>query len=69
MAPETDPARRTRRHRTDWMALLSGLLFIVSGILFISVPDLEPLVMLPVVLGGLGLAGLVSILARAVRRQ
>ncbi|MEV8633362.1 hypothetical protein AB0395_17045 [Streptosporangium sp. NPDC051023] len=69
MRPETDPAVRGRWHRTDWMALLSGLLFIVSGILFISLPDIEPLVMLPVILGGLGVAGLAAILARAFRRR
>ena len=69
MRPESDPAVRGRTHRTDWMALLSGLLFVVSGILFIALPGVEPLVMLPVILGGLGLAGLVSILARAVRRR
>ncbi|MFF0574023.1 hypothetical protein ACFY19_25785 [Streptosporangium saharense] len=68
MRPDNEPAVRRRVHRTDWMALLTGLLFIVTGILFIAIPDLEPLVMLPVILGGLGLAGLAAILARAVRR-
>ncbi|MFD0889048.1 hypothetical protein ACFQ08_31330 [Streptosporangium algeriense] len=68
MRPDNEPEVRRRVHRTDWMALLSGLLFIVTGILFITLPDIEPLVMLPVVLGGLGLAGLAAILARAVRR-
>ncbi|MER7207178.1 hypothetical protein [Streptosporangium sp. NPDC000239] len=68
MRPDNEPEVRRRVHRTDWMALLSGLLFIVTGILFITLPDIEPLVMLPVVLGGLGLAGFAAILARAVRR-
>ena len=69
MRPESEPAVRRRRHRTDWMALLSGLLFIGSGIVFISLPSVEPLVMLPLLLGGLGMAGLVAIFARAIRRR
>ncbi|MFF5210817.1 hypothetical protein [Streptosporangium sp. NPDC000396] len=68
MRPETGRIDRNGRHRTDWMALLSGLLFVAAGIVFISRPGIEPLIMLPLILGGLGLAGLVSILARAFRR-
>ncbi|MEV7005613.1 hypothetical protein [Streptosporangium sp. NPDC051022] len=67
--PENDRARRARGHRTDWMALFSGLLFLVSGIIFVSVPDVEATIMLPVLLGGLGLAGLVAILGKVVRRR
>ncbi|GAA2891752.1 hypothetical protein GCM10010517_56140 [Streptosporangium fragile] len=64
------PARPERRllHRTDWMALLSGVLFIGVGIVFVNAPSIEPLAMLPVVVSGLGLAGLVAILVKAVRR-
>ncbi|MBG0827887.1 hypothetical protein HS041_08925 [Planomonospora sp. ID67723] len=65
---ETGPAVRSRWHRTDWMALLSGALFITVGILFIAVPELNPVVMLPVVLGGLAFAGFIAIIARSVRR-
>ncbi|WP_433251790.1 hypothetical protein ACQPYK_06640 [Streptosporangium sp. CA-135522] len=68
MRPEIDRTGRGRWHRTDWMALLSGMLFIAVGIVFISRPSIEPMVMIPVVLGGLGFAGLVAILVRAVRR-
>ncbi|GAA3136278.1 hypothetical protein GCM10010466_28840 [Planomonospora alba] len=74
MRPETRPEARSeqdrpsRWHRTDWMALLSGLLFVTVGILYLSVPDLHPGVMLPVVLGGLACAGLIAVLSRAIRR-
>lgn len=69
MRPESGPpARRTLRHRTDWMALLSGLLFIGAGAVFIGMPNVEPVIMLPVVLVGLGVAGMIAILARAIRR-
>jgi hypothetical protein len=50
------------------MALLSGVLFIAVGTVLISRPDIEPVIMIPVVLCGLGFAGLVAILVRAVRR-
>jgi uncharacterized membrane protein HdeD (DUF308 family) len=66
--PELDRTNRGRLHRTDWMAMLSGLLFIAVGIVFISRPTVESLVMLPIVLCGLGFAGLVAILARVIRR-
>jgi uncharacterized membrane protein HdeD (DUF308 family) len=59
---------RGRWHRTDWMALLSGVLFVTVGILFITVPDLGPVIMLPVVLGGLAFAGFITIIARSIRR-
>jgi uncharacterized membrane protein HdeD (DUF308 family) len=66
--PEVDRTNRGRLHRTDWMAMLSGLLFIAVGIVFISQPTVESLVMLPIILCGLGFAGLVAILVRAIRR-
>ncbi|GIH75726.1 hypothetical protein [Planobispora longispora] len=59
---------RSRWHRTDWMALLSGALFITAGVLFIAAPELGPLVMLPLVVGGLAGAGFVAIVIRAIRR-
>ncbi|SFI12665.1 hypothetical protein SAMN05216275_101267 [Streptosporangium canum] len=69
MRPEVDrTTERGRLHRTDWMALLSGVLFIAVGTVLISRPDIEPVIMIPVVLCGLGFAGLVAILVRAVRR-
>ncbi|MDP9846660.1 hypothetical protein [Streptosporangium lutulentum] len=68
MRPDLERTGRGRLHRTDWMALLSGILFIGVGIVFINRPDIESLIMIPIVLGGLGLAGLVAILARVIRR-
>ncbi|MFC4057861.1 hypothetical protein ACFOWE_06120 [Planomonospora corallina] len=74
MRPEVRPDARSDRerlsrwHRTDWMALLSGVLFVTVGILYLSVPDLPADVMLPVVLGGLACAGFVAVLSRAIRR-
>ena len=68
MRPEIDRTNRGRLHRTDWMAMLSGLLFIAVGIVFINQPTVESLVMLPIILCGLGFAGLVAILVRAIRR-
>lgn len=68
MRPDIDRPGRGRLHRTDWMALLSGMLFIAVGIIFISRPAVDSLVMLPIILCGLGFAGLVAILARAIRR-
>ncbi|WP_336213058.1 hypothetical protein [Nonomuraea sp. LPB2021202275-12-8] len=62
-----DLDRPRRLHRTDWMALLSGILFIVLGILVLTRSITDPLVLLPVTVVGLGFAGLVSILARVIR--
>jgi uncharacterized membrane protein HdeD (DUF308 family) len=66
--PEIDRTNRGRLHRTDWMAMLSGMLFIAVGIVFVSRSAVESLVMLPIILCGLGFAGLVAILVRAIRR-
>lgn len=49
------------------MALLSGLLFLVLGILLTAGAITDWLVLLPFVVVGLGFAGLVAIVARAVR--
>ncbi|MEU9835520.1 hypothetical protein AB0D67_28635 [Streptosporangium sp. NPDC048047] len=68
MRPEVERPRRGRVHRTDWMALLSGMIFIAAGVVLIGRPSIEPLIMLPAVLGGLGVAGLITILARLIRR-
>ena len=68
MRPDIDRPGRGRLHRTDWMALLSGMLFIAAGIIFVNQPTVDSLVMLPIMLCGLGFAGLVAILARVIRR-
>ena len=68
MLPDHDRTEHRRVHRTDWMALLSGLLFIAAGVVFIIRPSIQPLVMFTVLVSGLGFAGLVSILVRAIRR-
>ncbi|WP_329090163.1 MULTISPECIES: hypothetical protein [unclassified Streptosporangium] len=68
MRPDIDRTERRRVHRTDWMALLSGVVFIAAGIVFISDPSIPPLVMIIILVGGLGFAGLVAILVKTVRR-
>lgn len=68
MRPDIDRTERRRVHRTDWMALLSGVVFIAVGIVFISDPSIPPLVMIIILVGGLGFAGLVAILVKTVRR-
>ncbi|MBB6350539.1 hypothetical protein ACWGH8_12350 [Nonomuraea muscovyensis] len=66
-APGAAPDRRRRTHRTDWMALLSGLLFVVLGILVLTRSITDPLVLSGLVVMGLGFAGLVAVIARVVR--
>ncbi|NRQ34913.1 hypothetical protein HII36_24225 [Nonomuraea sp. NN258] len=61
--------RPRRLHRTDWMALLSGVLFVVLGILILTRSITDALVLIPVTVVGLGFAGLVSIFARMIRRK
>lgn len=60
--------RPRRLHRTDWMALLSGVLFVVLGILVVTRAITDWLVLAGVMMLGLAFAGLVAIIARAVRR-
>ncbi len=57
------------RHGTDWLALLSGLLFIGIGIRYLDPDRPDPLVIVPILLVGLGFAGFVAIIAKAVRRR
>ncbi|TMR10554.1 hypothetical protein ETD86_39130 [Nonomuraea turkmeniaca] len=59
--------RPRQLHRTDWMALLSGVLFVVLGILVVTRAITDWLVLSGVLVLGLALAGLVAIIARAVR--
>ncbi|MDX3106404.1 hypothetical protein ACIBO5_04865 [Nonomuraea angiospora] len=59
--------RPRRLHRTDWMALLSGVLFVVLGILIVTRAITDPLVLIGVLVLGLAFAGLVAIIARVVR--
>ncbi|MEV4801837.1 hypothetical protein AB0K18_17640 [Nonomuraea sp. NPDC049421] len=59
--------RPRRLHRTDWMALLSGVLFIVLGILTVTRAITDPLVLMGVLVLGLAFAGLVAIIARVFR--
>ncbi|MFI6733634.1 hypothetical protein ACIBI9_11960 [Nonomuraea sp. NPDC050451] len=65
MPREVDKPRRL--HRTDWMALLSGVLFVVLGILIVTRAITDPLVLTGVLVLGLAFAGLVAIIARVVR--
>jgi hypothetical protein len=50
------------------MALLCGLLFIGVGITYMAAPAADAVVMTPVVVGGLGFAAFVAIIAKAIRR-
>ncbi|MCA2224378.1 hypothetical protein [Nonomuraea aurantiaca] len=65
MPREVDKPRRV--HRTDWMALLSGTLFVVLGILLLTRAITDPLVLVSLVIIGLGFAGLVAVIARVIR--
>ncbi|GLW05521.1 hypothetical protein Misp01_06510 [Microtetraspora sp. NBRC 13810] len=67
---ESREERPRRVHRTDWMALLSGILFIVLGIGFVGGDIGDPLTTaLPALVAGLGLAGFVAVIARVTRRK
>ncbi|SDH50379.1 hypothetical protein SAMN05421505_11728 [Sinosporangium album] len=66
-APTEGRRERRMRHRTDWMALLSGLLFISMGVAYITGSATDAYQMVPVLVAGLGFAGLVAIIARVVR--
>ncbi|MBE3013780.1 hypothetical protein IL992_32040 [Microbispora sp. NEAU-D428] len=68
MRPESKPERPRRVHRTDWMALLCGLLFIGMGVRYLTGPDPDAVIMAPILVGGLGFAAFVAILAKAIRR-
>jgi uncharacterized membrane protein HdeD (DUF308 family) len=59
--------RPRRLHRTDWMALLSGALFVVLGILVVSGEIRDALVLVGMTVVGLAFAGMVAIIARVVR--
>jgi uncharacterized membrane protein HdeD (DUF308 family) len=54
-------------HRTDWMALLSGVLFVVLGILVVSGVVKDALTVIGLTVVGLAFAGMVAIIARVVR--
>jgi len=64
---DPDGERRSLRHRTDWLSLLGGLLFIGMGIRFIAGPPIDPVTMLAVLLTGLAFAGLVAVIVTAAR--
>lgn len=66
-SPDRRAERPRRVHRTDWMALLSGLLFIGIGIRYLAGPVPDPVVMAPVLIGGLGFAAFVAILVKILR--
>lgn len=65
MAREVERVRRV--HRTDWMALLSGVLFVVLGILVVSGEVRDALAVVGLTVVGLAFAGMVAIIARVVR--
>ncbi|GII66449.1 hypothetical protein Skr01_65340 [Sphaerisporangium krabiense] len=57
------------RHRTDWLSLLCGLLFVGIGVLYLTGTAPDMAVMALVLVAGLGLAGFVAVLAKAVRKR
>ncbi|MFC4590532.1 hypothetical protein [Sphaerisporangium corydalis] len=57
------------RHRTDWLSLLAGLLFIGIGIRYLVRPEPDTLIMALVLVFGIGFAGFVGIIAKAVRKR
>ncbi|MGN9836618.1 hypothetical protein ACTMTI_00715 [Nonomuraea sp. H19] len=61
--------RPRQLHKTDWMALLSGMLFVVLGILLVTGAIRDWLVLISVMVLGLAFAGLVAIIAKAVRHN
>jgi hypothetical protein len=62
-----------RRHETDVLSLVAGLLFIALAAIFVLAEsgslDLEPRFIWPVLLIGLGVAGLAGSRGRARRTQ
>ncbi|MGW4407001.1 hypothetical protein ACWEJ6_23435 [Nonomuraea sp. NPDC004702] len=65
MARDVERVRRV--HRTDWMALLSGTLFVVLGILVVTRVLTDALLLVGLTVVGLAFAGVVAIIARVVR--
>ncbi|MFI7113575.1 hypothetical protein ACIBK9_45175 [Nonomuraea sp. NPDC050227] len=65
MARDVERVRRV--HRTDWMALLSGTLFVVLGILVVTRVLTDALILVGLTVVGLAFAGVVAIIARVVR--
>ncbi len=65
------PDRRDRKrgHRTDWMALLCGLLFVGIGVRWSTDPTPDPAIIGPILVGGLGIAGFAGILAKVIRKR
>ncbi|GII53129.1 hypothetical protein Pth03_15180 [Planotetraspora thailandica] len=69
MEAPPDAAGRPRRvHRTDWMALLCGLLFTGVGVTYLTGAAPNAVIMAPLLVGGLGFAAFVAIVAKAIRR-
>ncbi|WP_214408896.1 hypothetical protein [Sphaerisporangium fuscum] len=57
------------RHRTDVFSLLAGLLFVGIGIRYLTPPQPDTLIMGMILVFGLGFAGFVGIIAKALRRR
>lgn len=68
---ETAPAKKQRRywHRTDWLSLLAGLLFIGIGVRYLVEPPPNTGVMVLTLVFGLGFAGFFAVVARAFRKR
>ncbi|MFI6476634.1 hypothetical protein ACIBH1_01805 [Nonomuraea sp. NPDC050663] len=59
--------RKGNLHRTDWMALLSGLLFLVVGILLLTGALTDWVLLASLTVGGLAIAGVISVITRLIR--
>ncbi|WP_283138609.1 hypothetical protein [Rhizohabitans arisaemae] len=57
------------RRRTDWFALLAGLLLIAVGLRYLLGPEPDPFKVLPVFVVCLGFAGFIGILTRYGRKR
>ncbi|GLW96223.1 hypothetical protein [Microtetraspora sp. NBRC 16547] len=65
-----DPEKRPgQTHRTDWLALLCGLLFVGVGIRYLIPPSPDPALILLILIVGLGFSAFVAILAKAARKH
>ncbi|GII88597.1 hypothetical protein Ssi03_65870 [Sphaerisporangium siamense] len=57
------------RHKTDWLSLLCGLLFIGLGVRYLTRPAPDTALMGLILVAGLGFAGFVAVIAKAARKR
>ncbi|MFC6080695.1 hypothetical protein [Sphaerisporangium aureirubrum] len=71
IGPDGAPVKKERRywHRTDWLSLFSGLLFVGIGVRYLVEPAPDALTMLLSLVFGLGFAGFFAVIARVSRKR